>query len=143
MVMNAKDALGYMEDMAIIHAAQRNTEEARSRSVTTENMGMVVAAVALKERENRLALLQYDRNNQVIHATALKKTLDHVIRDFAKLAGVAEDKLMERYNIVRTQHYNSCVNEGMEKGWFEKDPRFQSSDKSNWYKKGLDTDHGF
>lgn len=152
--MNAKDALGRMEDAAMIGAAHRAADE-RSliRSATMEldrqagelkTMESVAKFVAIKERDNRLVALQQDRNNQVIHATALQKTLDHVIRDFAKLAGVSEDQLRARYNTVRTQHYNACVNEGMAKGWFEEDPRFRLSDKSKaWYEKGLDTDHGF
>ncbi len=112
----SEEALRALEDVTIFNNLRRGKE------YEMETDALNAATVALKERNNRLAALQHDRNNEVIHATALEKTLDHVVRDFAKFAGVAEDKLMARYNLVRTQHYNSSVNEGMGKGWFDLAP---------------------
>lgn len=149
--MNAKDALGYMEDMAIIDAAQRNTEDARrraedsrSRSVVTENMGMVVATVALKERDRRLDTLQCEKNAAMLLHNAASQTLEHVIRDFARSAGVSETELNKRYDIIRTQHYNRNVNASIERGNMDIDPRLNLSDfQKTWYVPGLDADHGF
>ena len=151
--MNAKDAQGYMEDVAVINSAHLAAEErdlighaeveAQRRRSMMNTMEGVATFVGIKERDNRIATLQQDRNNQTIHATALQKTLEHVVRDFAKLAGVSSDQLMARYNAVRTQHYNLLVNEGMEKEWFDKDPRLAITEKTKWYVRGLDADRGF
>lgn len=140
--MNAQDAQGFMEDVAVIDSAHRAADSQR-RTAMNETMAGVANFIGIKERDNRITDLQQDRNKEVIHATALQKTLEHVIRDFAKSAGVSGDKLMERYNIVRTQHFNALANEGMAKEWFDKDPRLNMNKAKNWYIPGLDSDHGF
>jgi hypothetical protein len=153
-MMNEKDSLGFMEDMSLILARRRAADEqirsANERSLVLEQdiamktMEGVATFIGLKERDNRISELRDDRNKQVVHADALLRTLEHVVRDFAKSAGVSEVKLMERYNVVRTQHYNMRVQEGMEKGWFKEDPRLTHSDRTKkWYVPGLDADHGF
>lgn len=152
-MMNAQDAQGFMEDVAVIEAGRRAANDvaenghavtvAQHHTEMTKTIAAVGNAVALKVHGDKLASLRQDRNNQVIHASALQRTLDHVIRDFAKAAGVTEEALKARYNVVRTQHYNALANEGMASGWFSQDPRLAMQKAKEWYVPGLDADHGW
>lgn len=141
--MNARDALGHMEDVGIINAAHR-AGDAQRRSSMNETMGGVVQAMQIVERDRREESMRQSRNGEVIHGTALQRTLDRMARELAQATGKPLAKVMADYNITRTQHYNSLVNEGLEKGWFERDPRLAMSEKTRtWYVSGLDSDHGF
>lgn len=141
--MNAKDAYAHAEDVAIIDAAHR-VGEAQRRSSMNATMGGVVKAMQIVEKDRRENSLRDDRNVQVIHATALQRTLDRMARELAQATGKPLSKVMADYNITRTQHYNSLANEGLEKGWFERDPRLAMGEKTRtWYVSGLDSDHGF
>lgn len=152
--MNAKDALGYMEDVAIIQASERAAEERdlighaksedqRRRSMM-KTMEGVATFVAIKERDRRQDTLQCEKNAAMLLHNAASQTLEHVIRDFARSAGVSEDGLKKRYDIIRTQHYNHNVNASIERGNMDIDPRLNLSDfQKTWYVSGLDADHGF
>lgn len=159
--MNAGDALGHMEDMAMIGSAYRNAEEIslqRSASSETDRqastmrtMEAVATAVALKERGNtinrlkgQLSDVQHNRNFAAILSIAASNTLDQVIQDFARAIGVSEDEMRKRYNTVRTANFNRQANEGIKKGWFNHDPREDLSDaQKKWFVAGLDADNGY
>lgn len=151
-MMNANDALGALEDVTIF----RNLSGAmRDRVVGDEaeknEQAFRMASVALRERAGTIERLKgelgdvhHNRNYAATLYLAASKTLDHVIRDFAKAAGVSEDELRKRYNMIRTQHFNQQVNTGVDQGWFNRDPRLDLSDEQKkWYQPGLDSDHGF
>ena len=143
MVMNAADALGYMEDVAIINGHMA-AEDARRRANDMETMGAVATAMQLLERDMRYAALRQDRNHNVVHAKALQSTLECLIQDLASATGRPVAQVATQYNVVRTQKYNALCNEGMEKGWFDRDPRLSMSEKVKaWYVPRLDPAHGY
>ena len=150
--MNANDALRALEDVTIyrnLHTAMQHRVAGDEAEKNEQAFRM--ASIALRERtatierlSGELGDVNHDRNYAAALYLSATKTLDHVIRDFAKAAGVSEDGLRKRYNMVRTQHFNRQVNTGIEQGWFKRDPRLElSDDQRKWYQPGLDSDHGF
>lgn len=143
--MNPKDAQGALEDVALF----RNLSQAAEAEEDTRVFNKM--SVALRERAgtiNRLtgelANIRQNRNYAATLLFSAAKTIEQMIRDFAKVSGMPEDEVRKRYNIVRTQNFNREVNEGIAKGWFTTDPRLDMSDEQKqWYVSGLDADHGF
>lgn len=150
--MNANDALGALEDITIY----RNLESAMTDRLDASDFSSMAASlrrgtIALQERaqiierlKGELSSVQHNRNYAAELFIAASKTLDHVIRDFAAAAGVSEDEMRKRYNMIRTQHFNQLVNDGVSKGYFRHDPRLDlSEEQKKWFVTGLDADHGF
>lgn len=152
--MNANDALGYMEDRSVLDAVNRAADErslvrsssmdAQRHTAAMEGLAAVGQAVALKVSNDRYADLRADRNENVVHVKALQRTLERMILEHARVTGQTVEAVKATYNVVRTQHFNSLVNEGIEKGWFDHDPRLKLSESDrSWYVPKLDADHGF
>lgn len=140
-----EEALRALEDATIY----RNVRSGAEANVLAQEMN--AATVALRERNGtinrlrgQLSGVEHNRNYAAVLFLAASRTLDHVIRDFARSAGVSEDEMRKRYNLIRTQHFNQQVNDGIEQGWFTHDPRLElSEEQRKWYVPGLDSDHGF
>lgn len=151
--MNPEDAQRALEDASIYRdtraAAHSREQAAQDRSVKGS---LERGTMALKERESTINRLTrdlwaagLDRNLYMADVRALGETFKHVIRDFAKSAGVSEEELLKRYNTVRSQHFNRIVDQWVDEGHFgEQDPRVTlPAEQQEWYVSGLDADRGF
>ena len=150
--MSGDDALRALEDVTIYRNIKRATEdqiaakedEEIAKAIRGRNIALLERDRHIRHLNAELGDVHHNRNYAVTLFIAASKTLDHVVKDFARSAGVPEDKLRERYNMIRTQHFNHQVNEGLTQGWFQHDPRSDlSAEQKKWFVPGLDADHGF
>lgn len=143
--MNAQDALGALEDVAIFHNIRRGAE------ANEDTRAFQQATIALRERNNTIARLrgqlnevQHKRNASAANNNSAIDTLKAVVRDFAKATGQSEAELWNRYMVLRTQQFNNEVNKFMAEGALLRDPRTELTQAQKaWYVSGLDADHGF
>lgn len=143
--MNAKDALGALEDIAIFRNVRRRVEADQDTEAFER------AAIALRERNNTISRLraelnevQHKRNAAAANNNSALDTLKTVVRDFARATGQSESELWKRYMVLRTQQFNAEVNKFMAEGALLRDPRAELTDaQRTWYVPGMDTDHGF
>ena len=153
--MNAKDAQAGFEDVTRILLANQAADDAQDRQLRAQSVGANIDRMArgLKVRDDMIQRqrqefdkLQWDRNKEVVIASALEATLAQAIADVAKLSGKSVEEMKQRYNTLRTVNYNNAVNAAIAsvKGAFKVDPRVELPPKDQqWYVPGLDTDHGF
>lgn len=148
----SEQALRALEDVTIYRNVFQGTQDRLAADEVRKDADtMHAASMALRERNGTIQRMKgqldevaHNRNYAAVLFIAASKTLDHVVRDFAKAAGVSEDEMRKRYNMIRTQHFNQQVNEGVTRGWFQHDPRADlSEEQRKWYVPGLDSDHGF
>ncbi|WP_432262835.1 hypothetical protein [Cupriavidus sp. TMH.W2] len=118
-MMNARDALGLQEDLAILNAG--NAHRRAPDYPTPDESGNAVAAVALalKARNNDLAGLRKQlsdtsnsRHDQIAFAFAAKSVIDSLIQTLSEVTGQpAEDVQSTVYELL-SRRYDAEV-EGM------------------------------
>lgn len=143
--MNARDAQGALEDIALFNNVRRGVE------ANQDAIAFQQATVVLQERNNTIARLrnelnevQHKRNAAAANNNSAIDTLKSVVRDLAKVTGQSETELWKRYMVLRTQQFNTEVNKFMAEGALLRDPRTELTEAQRaWYVPGLDADHGF
>uniref|UniRef100_UPI003F49367E hypothetical protein n=1 Tax=Cupriavidus taiwanensis TaxID=164546 RepID=UPI003F49367E len=118
-MMNASDALGLQEDLAILNAGN-SPRRAPDHSVPDES-GYAVAAVvlALKARNNELADLRKQlsdtmnsRHDQIAFAFAAKSVIDSLIQTLAQATGQSAVDVQSTVYELLSRRYDANV-EGM------------------------------
>lgn len=150
--LNAKDALGAMEDIAILRnaAAEGNRRIAAANASEDEKM-----AATFRHLDNRLE--EYFQKNEALKeeirmlneasaevvavANATNRALVEVVEELASQTGVPVSTVAQRFcREARTRHYDSVVDEFLAAGTLKTDPRSTAVvKKRGWYLSGKPT----
>ena len=149
-VINGKDALGLMEDMAILNtnrqileSQSRGQQQARQEHISAQehaNAAMVGAAVAIKVRDNKLQEMDTKLNEtangwgcaRAANRSAVQ-TLDAAIKEIAKIKELNESDVRFYMQSIRSRAYDNAINEGISKGEISRDPRCSVETLPDWY----------
>ena len=156
-VINGKDALGLMEDMAILNtnrqmleSQSRGQQQARQEHISAQehaNAAMVGAAVAIKVRDNKLQEMDArlrDTNESLKSAIsgwygdvaasgAGTEVLTIAVREIARLSGKNEKDLKVLMDTIRSREYDKRVEGFMQEGNILTDPRKDTNRCPSWY----------
>lgn len=133
-MMNPKDALGLMEDMAMLSASNAGVEDAMRRAAHNRSSGVAILAVAtqvkLQEKDQQLSNLRRqldkvanERNVMIATAQATAQVLSSFIRSDAARTGEKESDLRARVNYQRSRIYDQKVDDCLRDGYLTEDPR--------------------
>jgi len=133
-MLTPNDALGLMEDTAVLNAANFGVEDAMHRAARNRSNGVAVFAAAsnfkLQEKNQQLASLRgelskvaNERNAMTATARAAAQMLSRFIQAEATRTGESEAALRSRVNYDRSRAYDQQVKEFMRDGFLTEDPR--------------------
>lgn len=145
-VMNGEDAIGAMQDVAMINgAAERARGQREAAERRQENDALGAAATALKQKNETIRQL-IDRVQAsdetcaevLIASRSAKETIDFLVKEIAKLTGEPVQKIQQRANAVRTQVYERFVDDSLKTGGLKFDPRANgTAQRRDWYRPDL------
>lgn len=146
-MLNANDALGLQEDLAIVRA-NRNRNEAAAmttdarREADENSLAMRGAASALRANKDAISALRSEldslmnsRNDQVAVTKATKDVLNALISDLAAATDTPVEQLREQVHSALSRRYDQHVSDMIEGGFINRDLRKDPDvmEKRDWY----------
>ncbi|WP_454727709.1 MULTISPECIES: hypothetical protein [Cupriavidus] len=141
-MMNAQDALGLQEDLAIM----RNLagEPRRAPVAPPDENGNVVAALAIgmKARNNTIADLRQqlnskasERNEVAVLAKAARETVDLLARELARQSGMTEQECLQLAKEALSRRYDAILDQAIADRQVLRDIRRvpEEIQKCRWY----------
>ncbi|SFN90545.1 hypothetical protein SAMN05660284_02490 [Formivibrio citricus] len=150
MFMNANDAQGFMEDMAVFDAQRRaqNAQSEAGRSAARNAdweredkiMEMTVAAVAIKQRDNiiadlrkQLAVMADCAYARSASAGAGTQALSAAVNELSRLTGRSPQEVDYHFRAIRSRAYDAEINAFLAQHPSLADPRKDASQIPAWY----------
>jgi len=129
-MLNPSDALGLMEDMSALSAANAGVEDAMRRAGRNQSSAVAIAAIALQQKDQQLASLRRELN-KVANARNANRALDKAtvsvlasfIKSEALRTGEKESVICSRVNYERSRAYDKKIDEFIRDGYLSEDPR--------------------
>lgn len=128
-MLNAKDALGLQEDLAVMRANQARANLPPVRSASRSS-GMGAVAVALGANQNSMEKLKSNldkttsnRNDVAAIAVSARETIAALVAEIAQLKGVSSDEVQLHADFLLSRQYDRHVDELMDRGSLMSDPR--------------------
>ncbi len=146
-MLNANDALGLQEDLAIVRANRNRIEAAAmttdSRREADENsLAMRNAASALRANKDAISALRSEldslmnsRNDQVAVTRATKEVLNALISKLAEATDTPVEQLREQVHSALSRRYDQHVSDMLEGGFINRDLRKDRDvmERRDWY----------
>lgn len=146
-MLNASDALGLQEDLAIVRANQNRIEAAAMttdarREADENSLAMRSAASALRANKDvisglrsELDSLMNSRNDQVAVTKATKDVLNALISKLADATDTPVEQLRGQVNSALSRRYDHHVSDMLEGGFINRDLRKDRDvmEKRDWY----------
>lgn len=145
-MLSPNDALGLMEDLAVLNASNAGVQDAMQRAARNRAGGVAsFAAVAhfkVQEKNQQLDNLRgelgkvaNERNAKAASAMAAATVITSFIRNEAARTGESEASLRSRVNYARSRAYDEQVEQFLREGYLSEDPRRDPEliAKEKWY----------
>jgi len=133
-MLNAEDALGLQEDLAIIRANRNRARSAASQgnaAQDVETLGAMASATAvLRANKDTISSLRAslnetasNRNDVAAIAVSARETIAALVEEVARLKGSELATVQEQADRLLSRHYDRHIEEMLEKGSLSGDPR--------------------
>ncbi len=139
-MLNAEDALGLQEDLAIMQSNRRRARSAalmaeEATNATAAHRMLDLAEVTVQKARADLAAANSSRNDLNAVAKATREVLHMVMEEWAKATGEPVDQIRARVLNMVSRRYDKLVDEAIARGSILIDKRRdpELSKQRNWY----------